>query len=583
MIKIGNTGIVGVYKGSTPITSIYKWLDLVYKTGSPILDADAYVQDGLVFQLDGIDKGNVEGAWVDRKAGKEFTLNNCIVNSDNIEFNGTDSSAVYNQLLDFGTTTTLEVVYIRETNGGTIISSGSKVQLIVVHDSTGYGNRFFTGNQVTGTTLPDTTTIHTLSIPTSGRPILDQIAQPKTYKKFYSVSDTNTYVGGNPSYLKGKLYSIRIYNRNLTQAEMIKNQMIDIQRFNIPGYETVNLTIEGNDGTPMTGARFAFLGNQYVYDGTPVTLKVPKGTYYQIDFSCVPDYAACEFLGTYVAEENNVRNLKAIYTYDGWGDYFVSNINLSGSTAEVRDGVTYYKLAPTSNLTLDGNIKIYHYPNDENFTVQFGLKGSRYPATLAETVPHIYTGSTSSGIYNIRDKAGAKSQTFYNIVHLNSYFYLNGVTYTGTAKRFGSLNSNLPTQLQNNSNYKNSISPIEVAAGRYELCFANPNYSSPAHIDTLIIGPHDSSGNISSCFQISVPYQLYVKRIPNLLQMYPFTSFDLGNVTFESKEGLIESLLTNSLDRSAFDPCTVQLNSGNKASLTADEIAQITSKGYTIA
>ena len=33
MIKIGNTGIVGVYKGSTPITSIYKGIDLVYKTG----------------------------------------------------------------------------------------------------------------------------------------------------------------------------------------------------------------------------------------------------------------------------------------------------------------------------------------------------------------------------------------------------------------------------------------------------------------------------------------------------------------------------------------------------------------------
>ena len=581
MIKIGNTGIVGVYKGSTPITSIYKWLDLVYKTGSPIPSADDYVQDGLVFQLDGIDKGNVEGAWVDRKAGRQFTLNNCIVNSDNIEFNGTDSSAVYNQLLDFGTTTTLEVVYIRETNGGTIISSGSKVQLVVVHDSTGYGNRYFTGNQVTGTTLPDTTTIHTLSIPTKGRPILDQIAQPKTYKKFYSVSDTNTYVGGNPSYLKGKIYSIRIYNRNLTQAEMIKNQMIDIQRFNIPGYETVNLTIEGNDGTPMTGARFAFLGNQYVYDGTPVTLKVPKGTYYQIDFSCVPDYAACEFLGTYVAEENNVRNLKAIYTYDGWGDYFVSNINLSGSTAEVRDGVTYYKLANVSEATLDGNIKVYHYPNDENFSVQFGTR--RWPAYSLETVPHIYTGSTSSGISNIKN--GAKSQTFYNIVHLNSYLYLNGVVYTGTAKRFGSLNSNSFTGLESNTVYETRISPIEVAAGRDALCYANPSHGSPAHIDTLIIGPNDSysSGDISSCFSISVPYQLYVKRIPNLLQMYPFTSFDLRDVIFESKEGLIESLLTNSLDRSAFDHCTVQLNSGNKGLLTADEIAQITSKGYTIA
>ena len=33
MIKIGNTGIVGVYFGTTPITSIYKGLDLVYTSG----------------------------------------------------------------------------------------------------------------------------------------------------------------------------------------------------------------------------------------------------------------------------------------------------------------------------------------------------------------------------------------------------------------------------------------------------------------------------------------------------------------------------------------------------------------------
>ena len=34
MIKIGNTGIVGVYKGSTPITSIYKGLDKVFGSTS---------------------------------------------------------------------------------------------------------------------------------------------------------------------------------------------------------------------------------------------------------------------------------------------------------------------------------------------------------------------------------------------------------------------------------------------------------------------------------------------------------------------------------------------------------------------
>lgn len=569
-----------VFKGNTEILKIFRGMNLEWEKVIPIPSADAYVQDGLVFQLDGIDKGNVEGAWVDRKAGRQFTLNNCIVNSDNIQFNGTDSSAVYNQLLDFGTTTTIEVVYTSEKNANTIISSGDKVQLIALMSTSGYKYRFFSGNQVTGQTFPDPTAIHTLSIPTSGRPILDQIAQPKTHKDIYTVSDTtHTYVGGNPSYSKGKIYSIRIYNRNLTSAEMMKNQMIDIERFNIPGYETVNLTIEGNDGTPMTGARFAFLGNQYVYDGNPVTLKVPKGTHYQIDFACVPDYAACEFLGTYVAEENNVRNLKAIYTYDGWGDYFVSNLNINGSIAEVRDGVTYYKKAGISKIVGAGNLKIYHYPNNENFYIQFGDKYD--DATSVETVPHIYTGSTESGIWN-NSKGGAKSQTFYNIVPLNSTFYINGVKYTGTARRFGSLNSNASTKLEANKTYENYISPIEVAAGRGEMNFSYPYYSQTSDIDTLIIGPQDGT-NVSKIFNVTVKNRFNVNRIPNLLQNYPFMHFDLSDVTFKNKEGLIEALITNSLDRSAFDPVSITLDSSTKALLTSDEIAQITSKGYTIA
>lgn len=569
-----------IFKGNTEILKIFKGMNLEWEKVIPIPSADAYVQDGLVFQLDGIDKGNVEGAWVDRKAGRQFTLNNCIVNSDNIAFNGTDSSAVYNQLLDFGTTTTVEVVFTREKVFGTIISSGDKIQLIALQLNSGYKYRYFSGNQVTGMVFPDPTAIHTLSIPTSGRPILDQIAQPKTFKDFYTVSDTNTYVGGGPSYSKGKIYSIRIYNRNLTQTEMLKNQMIDIERFNIPGYETVNLTIEGNDGTPMTGARFAFLGNQYVYDGNPVTLKVPKGTHYQIDFSCVPDYTACEFLGTYIAEENNVRNLKAIYTYDGWGDYFVSNINISGSIEEVRDGVTYYKLANSSDVYFSsGDVKIYHYPNNENFYAQFAYKYTS--VNSVETVPHIYTGSSESGIWCA--SKGADSQTFYNLVHLNGVFYINGVKYTGTARRFGSLNSNSITKLENDMTYENTITHIEVAAGRGDMNFSSYHYSPISNIDTLIIGPSDDTSNINNIFQVTVHQKFNVNRIPNLLQIYSFKHFDLSEVTFTSKEGLIETLITNSLDRSALDSVSITLNSSTKELLTSDEIAQITSKGYTIA
>ena len=52
MIKIGNTGIVGVYKGSTPITSIYKGNDLVFGGSTPPLDSD------IVFEYDTTLGGN---------------------------------------------------------------------------------------------------------------------------------------------------------------------------------------------------------------------------------------------------------------------------------------------------------------------------------------------------------------------------------------------------------------------------------------------------------------------------------------------------------------------------------------------
>lgn len=52
MIKIGNTGIVGVYKGSTPITSIYKGVDLVFGGSIPPLDSD------IVFEYDTTLGGN---------------------------------------------------------------------------------------------------------------------------------------------------------------------------------------------------------------------------------------------------------------------------------------------------------------------------------------------------------------------------------------------------------------------------------------------------------------------------------------------------------------------------------------------
>ena len=55
--------------------------------------------------------------------------------------------------------------------------------------------------------------------------------------------------------------------------------------------------------------------------------------------------------------------------------------------------------------------------------------------------------------------------------------------------------------------------------------------------------------------------------------------------TTDARQSLVDSLLTYSFDRAAagYSTCTISLRSNTKALLTEDEIAQITSKGYTIA
>ena len=48
-------------------------------------------------------------------------------------------------------------------------------------------------------------------------------------------SGTYSYIGrrSNGNYFYGKIYSIRIYNRTLTEAEILANQNVDNLRFNL--------------------------------------------------------------------------------------------------------------------------------------------------------------------------------------------------------------------------------------------------------------------------------------------------------------------------------------------------------------
>ena len=79
-------------------------------------------------------------------------------------------------------------------------------------------------------------------------------------------------------------------------------------------------------------------------------------------------------------------------------------------------------------------------------------------------------------------------------------------------------------------------------------------------------------------------------RIVNLGQS-ELTSYDFSLATVwgtgseEARQSLVNSLLTDSYDRATagMTPATVRLSTASKAALTAEEIAAITAKGFTIA
>ena len=68
-----------------------------------------------------------------------------------------------------------------------------------------------------------------------------------------------------------------------------------------------------------------------------------------------------------------------------------------------------------------------------------------------------------------------------------------------------------------------------------------------------------------------------------------FTNWNVWGIedetTTDARQSLVDSLLTYSFDRATagYSTCTISLRDNTKAVLTSDEIAQITSKGYTIA
>ena len=196
-----------------------------------------YIQDGLVFHLDGADA--TASQWVDRVGNIAFALTNTTLDGNGgVVFNGS-AYGNYPYTLDFPSSThTIEVVLNKtETFGGLQVAF-----MINVSDKVAFGfgsdGKFIvtkSGNSNSRATWYTDSGLATYSV-TNSNAYKDCAHMPRRSSDTWFLRTGGTFVGSRSAdnaFFKGTIYQIRIYNRALTQQEIIYNQTIDMQRYNI--------------------------------------------------------------------------------------------------------------------------------------------------------------------------------------------------------------------------------------------------------------------------------------------------------------------------------------------------------------
>ena len=607
-----------IFKGNTEILKIFKGMNLEWEKVIPIPSADAYVQDGLVFQLDGIDKGNVEGAWVDRKAGRQFTLNNCIVNSDNIEFNGTDSEAIDNDNYTLPTVPenyTIEVVLYYGGGSGILTQNST---------ATGYGSPMMVSLYSTAYYLTIGRGLYAVeALPEKKYMCLQALAKGQTdtiqvncngdvlatRKGTDSIIDNNFFADGRPSIgcvwtsssdragqLLGKVYSIRLYNRLLTEEERYNNMVVDYMRFRIPIMDEFKMNLTNDLGEKITKAQFII--NNTLFNSTK-SVYVPKSSHYFIQFNNIKNHTAP---GAILDPKS--KNINATYHYTGFeGMIFEATVTDSDKAVNLP---FYNSVQQVDWGDGTSDTSIHHtYSAGGTYTIKL----------LGDFTDVIFYNDRAS---NIGKNVTKILQFPYNITISNGYMTAPNLTYLAPLIA----NEQVRVYNQASANYIDCYSGIpNVHSGETNSSYIDRLGSSPTYskdIDTLVL-TYDSHYSQTSLQSIQHLYKctkssgntVFLKdgsRPPYLYTISKFTNirymeipeefwkffgksinWDFSTLSYWGTEGnkqcVVNSLINNTVDlvSQGEKSQTITLSSPTKALLTSDEIAQITSKGYTIA
>lgn len=255
VIKMGDEDITATaYNPTTGVVNIAEVTGAIEITAQQV----TYVQDGLVFNLDGLNRGGNAGHWVDLVGNTDFALTNCTENTDNVAFNGTSSKGVssgaLNVLYNVGTMeaifdvsasdfpTSVQCVLTNNLDDGISIGLGKGAQPDTSKSVYCYANDKNGSVPVTGLFGFDDviTTKQQVSISKgSGFRNGDVLADPYPANKIsFSVDSTTPLAIGyrkrssSENFMKGQIFAIRVYNRVLTAEERAQNYLVDKKRYN---------------------------------------------------------------------------------------------------------------------------------------------------------------------------------------------------------------------------------------------------------------------------------------------------------------------------------------------------------------
>lgn len=229
MIIKGTTEIVP-YVGGIESEEAYIGNIEVYKKTSPI----PYITDGLVFYVDGINKGGVSDSWKDLVGGFVLSGSNVVSTQQGYSFNGASSGFRCDNVFAGSANHTIEVCFKSD-------ALPNPFCLFAIGDNTQYNVMFYrSNNYITFLQRANTYTIplsdgqgYSISL-NLDQGLVNGVTVAKNSGTDYW-GNNYTYIGRNSQgrYYAGEIYAIRVYNRKLTEAEQRANFAIDNQRFEL--------------------------------------------------------------------------------------------------------------------------------------------------------------------------------------------------------------------------------------------------------------------------------------------------------------------------------------------------------------